>query len=193
MLLSSPPEEIIDVLKPTFSMSLEMSNLLSSINLEKEATFDEDSEEENENETLTTLEIATLIPNFQSNGVSITPPEQYYNETIEVVQDRMYSFALNDFELDQQEENLHSTLSQYRNSSAYSSSTTVVVPQYHNNNEIEIIPVQIPEITTALNEINDNQPSSIPLQEVVMVIFNYYIILLCITNTIKNIFAIDVS
>ena len=105
----------------------------------------------------------------------------------------MYSFALNDFELDQQEENLHSTLSQYRNSSAYSSSTTVVVPQYHNNNEIEIIPVQIPEITTALNEINDNQPSSIPLQEVVMVIFNYYIILLCITNTIKNIFAIDVS
>jgi hypothetical protein len=70
-----------------------MSNLLSSINLEKEATFDEDSEEENENETLTTLEIATLIPNFQSNGVSITPPEQYYNETIEVVQDRMYSFA----------------------------------------------------------------------------------------------------
>jgi len=193
MLLSSPPQEIIDVLKPTFSMSLEMSNLLSSINLEKEATFDEDSEEENENETLTTLEIATLIPNFQSNGVSITLPEQYYNETIEVVQDRMYSFALNDFELDQQEENLHSALSQYRNSSAYSSSTTVVVPQYHNNNEIEIIPVQIPEITTALNEINDNQPSSIPLQEVVMVIFNYYIILLCITNTIKNIFAIDVS
>lgn len=49
MLLSSPPQEIIDVLKPTFSMSLEMSNLLSSINLEKEATFDEDSEEENEN------------------------------------------------------------------------------------------------------------------------------------------------
>jgi len=178
--LVTPTKELIDLLNPSFSMSLEMSSILSTINLETQSQFDEDLSDEDKDldnaekqqGTTTSANSTNVLSYLETNNASLLVPQQssYFVESIEDVQENMYTYAWHDYQLQQQ----------YRNSSACtatSSNDLLLAPKMYVNDGENQEPKtkatefnELPEATTdsriVLNTTTEGDVEEITKQQV---------------------------